>query len=239
MDHRGIKSLPALLDYLKQPETDAILRQLEAAHRAALPKLLAADYEVDVKCSAMSLLLYKLVVLNQYLKQDLYQEPVFKEALDFFIKTAVQRGELIHPGLAIYYAKHAGYASLPLESIDLAPFLAESTSGDDVMVLIDGLYHSRPDEFREFFTRYLEKFADDLDEQAKTQAAFKVEEAALNLFGGLKTKRGPWYNYLIKFVKTDAARTERTNAALERIKKYLPKDVVKKWAMGFEWPDTK
>ena len=215
-------AVEAMTKFVELESSKAIITQLDRAHKEALEKLYATlDYQ-DLQA-----LLFSRLALAGYLKYDPMKETGVIESLRKLVvveaKDGKTRGALSFD-LLLIAADQLGYESISFDAFRAAlGFMAQSEKCAEIQRLVRGLHDSRPGEFCEFFTAYLERTATYLDD-AKDRGQQGLDQSAMTLFGGLAPGCEDWYHEVIRLLQADPKTKERANIALRRIIKHLPAD---------------
>ena len=212
----------ALVKFLQSDRAKQSIEELERVHQKALEKLRPQLAFQDLQ----ALLLTRLTIAN-YLGRDVTQEPAVIESLRTLVDVQQKRGEpskVLSLDLLFIAAEKLGYDAIPFPAFQAANLgFARSDKCDAIKKLVTGLHDSRPDEFCEFFTADLERFAKYLSD-AKSKGQPNVSNTAMNLYGGLSAVCDVWYHELLHHLLENPKTRERTITALKDIVKYLPTD---------------
>lgn len=210
----------ALVKYLQSDRAAQTIEELGRVHQKALEKLRPQLAFQDLQ----SLLLSRLAIAN-YLGRDVTQEPAVLESLRTLVDVQQKRGEpskLLSLELLFIVAEKFGFDAIPFQAFQAAGLdFAMSDKCDVIKKLVTGLHDSRPDEFCEFFTEDLERFAKYLDD-AKSKGQTNVSVTAMHLYGGLSAECDVWYHELLERLLQNSKTKDRTVTALKQIITHLP-----------------
>ena len=215
-------AVEAITKFIELESSKAIISELDRAHKDALEKIYSTLEFQDLQS-----LLFSRLVLAGYLKYDPMKETGVVESLRKLVW--VEKGEGKARGtlsfdLLLIAADQLGYESISLDAFRATfGFMATSEKCEDIQRLIKGLHVSRPEEFCEFFTAYLERMATYLDD-AKDRGQHGLDQSAMTLFGGLEPRCEDWYHEVIRLLQADPKTKERSNKALRQIIPHLPAD---------------
>jgi hypothetical protein len=114
-----------------------------------------------------------------------------------------------------------GYDAIPIQSSTAAETeISASGTCDEIKRLIQGLQASRPDEFCEYFFRYLEVLAKEIDDATEYRKEF-LPGILSESFGGLNSTCKYWYHDIIRLLQANEKTRDRTNEASRKILPYL------------------
>ncbi|MFN9435626.1 MAG: hypothetical protein ACK6DC_11895, partial [Planctomycetota bacterium] len=122
--------------------------------------------------------------------------------------------------LLLLASETLGYDAIPMQAITAAEAqISASGKCDEIKRLIQGLHASRPEEFCEYFCRYLEVRAEQIHDP-NNQGEFLVGILS-DLFGGLNSTCKYWYHDIIRLLQANEKTGERTNEVCRKILPYL------------------
>ncbi|MFN9712907.1 MAG: serine/threonine protein kinase [Planctomycetota bacterium] len=198
--------------FLGSDESKSILADLDRAYQQAFEKTIA-DFQVRKK-DTQPLLLTRWL-LARHLKHDVTQEKGFVEALEKTLKASRLSLDLL-----LLASETLGYDAIPMQAITAAEAqISASGKCDEIKRLIQGLHASRPEEFCEYFCRYLEVRAEQIHDP-NNQGEFLVGILS-DLFGGLNSTCKYWYHDIIRLLQANEKTGERTNEVCRKILPYL------------------
>ena len=157
-------------------------------------------------------------------RRDVSQEKAVEDSLRTLIKVERVPGERrdsLSLGMLLMAAEKFGYENIPFSTFK-ASFseVAVSENCGDIQRLVKGLHDSRPYEFCEYFSTYVDQAGSSLLAMKQRQMT-NVDRSAATLFGGLDAVCEGWYKQLVQLLLANPKTKERTVRAMQSIIQHL------------------